>query len=215
MIYFISDPHGGECMAGFEKYFKLYQPGDLLIILGDLGLYFGGSEENLRFTEWFLSLEIPILIVDGNHENFARLNAFPLETRFGNTVNRLGKSIFRLQRGRIYEIEGKSFFVMGGCKSSAKWAKMGLWYEGEEPSGEEISRAYASLTEQGNEVDYILTHKYEPSETERDPRTLEGLRNYIDAEVSFRHWYAGHWHRKIEVDEKHTVVFDEPLALAP
>ena len=213
MIYFISDPHGGERMQGFERALRLAQPDDTLIILGDLGLAFGKSEENRRFTEWFLSLDRRILIVDGNHENFAYLNAFPEESWGGGRVNRLSRSILRLQRGYVFEIDGQRFFVMGGCKSSAKWAKMGLWYEGEEPSEEEIARAYRSLSESNHAVDYVLTHKYEPSETEHARNTLEGLRNYIDESVSFRRWYAGHWHAFRDVDERHTVVYDFPTAL--
>jgi len=42
-----------------------------------------------------------------------------------------------LKRGNIYEINGNTFFVMGGCKSSAKWKEMGLWFDGEEPTEEE------------------------------------------------------------------------------
>ena len=39
---------------------------------------------------------------------------------------------------------------------------MGLWFDGEEPSAEEISLAYENLSVYKNKVDYVLTHKYHP-----------------------------------------------------
>ncbi len=217
MIYFISDPHGGESMAGFERYLEVCTDSDLLIILGDLGLNFEKTEGNRKFTEWFLSLKIPIAIVDGNHENNAFLQSFPDDTWCGGEVHRLSDTIVHLKRGNIFQIGGKSFFVMGGCKSSDKWKEMGLYYEGEEPSDAELLLAYDNLKKYDNKVDYVLTHKYwdykEDAPDLYGPVSLEGLTKYIDEKVSFRHWYSGHLHLTRYVDEIHTVVYDEPIVL--
>lgn len=213
MIYFTSDPHG-EMTEAISRYISDYREGDLLIILGDVGLKFEDTEENRRFTERFLSIDKPILIVEGNHENHAYLNAFPEEEYCGGIANRLSPHIVRLKRGHIFTVEGKTFFVMGGCKSSAKWKEMGLWFDGEEPTEEELLLGYESLRSHDNRVDYILTHKYQPEATGDDPMTLEGLWNYINRSVTFRHWYAGHWHRPIIYDEKHSVVYNTLTPLA-
>ena len=125
----------------------------------------------------------------------------------------MGKEILHLQRGYVYEIAGQSFFVMGGCRSSAKWAEMGLWYEGEEPSAEELSRAYVSLAAHGNTVDYVLTHKYASELKSDDRETLEGLWAYLDESVTYRRWYAGHCHKSQDEDERHTFVYDLPIPL--
>ena len=77
MIYLISDPHGGEVMRGLERYLEVCTDSDLLIILGDLGIRFENTEQNRQFTEWFLSLDKHIAVVEGNHENHAFLNSFP------------------------------------------------------------------------------------------------------------------------------------------
>ena len=131
MIYLISDPHGGENMRGLERYLEVCTDSDLLIILGDLGVRFEDTEENRQFTEWFLSLDKPIAVVEGNHENHPFINAFPEDTWCGGEVHRLSDTIVHLKRGNIYTIGEKTFFVMGGCKSSAKWKEMGLWFDGE------------------------------------------------------------------------------------
>ena len=212
MIYFISDCHAIRT-DGLKNYVESYKPGDLLIVLGDLGIKFEKTEENRKFTEYFLSIDKPIAIVDGNHENHPYLNSLPEEEWRGGKINRLTKNIIRLKRGHIFTLEGNTFFVMGGCKSSAKWKPMGLWFEGEEPTPEEIAFAYKNLSAHSNKVDYILTHKYHPDMHGDDPMTLEGLKDYIDEKVDFKKWYAGHWHGETVYDERHVIVFDTPTPL--
>ena len=213
MIYFTSDLHGEWNFKGFQEYLSKAGKDDLLIILGDVGLSFEKTEENREFTEKFLATDKNIAIVDGNHENFDFLNSFPEDDWNGGKVKRLTPSIVLLQRGEIYTIEGKTFFTFGGCKSSEKWKEMGLWFDGENPSPEEISLAYKSLERYGNKVDFVLTHKYEPDMHGDDPMTLEGLKDYIDENVKFGHWYAGHWHKPIIYDELHSIVYDDPTEL--
>ena len=217
MIYLISDPHGGESMKGLQSYLEICTDSDLLIILGDLGVMFEDTEENRSFTEWFLSLDKQIAVVEGNHENHSFINSFPSDIWCGGEVHRLSDTIVHLKRGNIYNIEEKTFFVMGGCKSSAKWKEMGLWFDGEEPTEEELSLSYSNLSKYDNKVDYVLTHKYvNYKDAENDkyqPLSLEGLTKYIDENVTFSHWYSGHWHINKIIDAKHTIVYDEPVPL--
>lgn len=80
MIYFISDLHGGKDVGSLEKYEKNRKKGDLLIILGDVGVKFNkNSAENACFDQYFLSRQYPILMIDGNHENFDYLYSCPKE----------------------------------------------------------------------------------------------------------------------------------------
>ncbi len=216
MIYFLSDFHGGEATEGLRDYLTFCRPDDWLIVLGDVGLQFENTAANRAFTDWFLALTCRIAIVDGNHENNAFLASFPEEDWCGGKIHRLSPSIVHLQRGYIFDIEGKRFFVMGGCKSSAKWKEQGLWYAGECPDEAELRRGYASLQACGNAVDYVLTHAYwreEEMPTALQPPTVEELITYIDEAVSFTHWYSGHRHWEGQLDEKHTVVYKTPVAL--
>lgn len=216
MIYFLSDLHGGESITGLQEYLSYYKPNDLLVLLGDVSLQFGGTAENERFTTWFLSLPCRIAMVDGNHENNAFLASFPEEVWCGGKVHRLSPTIVHLQRGYVYTIDGARFFVMGGCKSSAKWKEQGLWYEGEAPDETELRRGYDALRAAGHRVEYILTHAYW-NDTELPsnppPLTLEGLIRHIDRAVEFRHWYSGHRHWAGQLDARHTVVYDTPIPL--
>ena len=209
MLYFISDVHSGEKVSGLNEYLSIAKEDDLLIILGDVGLKFTSSEENIAFDKFFLEIDKKIAIIDGNHENHAYLSSFPEEDWCGGRINRLSKNIVRLKRGNVFNIFNKTFFVMGGCKSSAKWKDMGLWFDGEEPTKEELSLAYKNLRKHNNKVDYILTHKYRPDMRSDDKMTLDGLYSYIDDNVSFASWYAGHWHKIKSYDDKHFIIYDK------
>jgi predicted phosphodiesterase len=126
MIWFLSDQHGGERIGELTKYLEEANDDDLLIILGDLGLKFRDTEENRAFDELVLSSKKKIAFIDGNHENFDYLESFPMGERYGAPVRNLTENVGWLQRGYIYKISGKSFFVFGGCRSGAKWKNMGL-----------------------------------------------------------------------------------------
>ena len=210
MICLLSDIHGDAGFKGLERC-----PDDALIIfLGDMELNFRDTEENRRFTDWFLGLNKKIAVMDGNHENHPYMNSFPEEEWNGGRVHRLTESIIHLERGYVYDIEGKSFFVMGGCKSSQKWYDAGLVYGGEAPDAGEIQRGYESLAARGDRVDYVLTHKYKAEEwrdCEPERLSLAGICRYIDENVSFTHWYTGHWHKNRKIDDTHTIVYDEPV----
>lgn len=213
MIWLVSDPHGGQDMEGLEACLAQCKKEDLILILGDMELHFRDTEGNRAFTAYFESLNGQIAFLDGNHENFDHLDSLPVEDWHGGKVHRLSDSIVHLMRGHIFELEGKTFLVMGGCKSTQKWKDAGLWWPQEEPSREEIALAYENLNKCGNKVDYVLTHKYRIENPDADPLTLQGFSNYVEKNVEFQHWYSGHWHKTAFLDDRHTVVFQEPIQL--
>lgn len=213
MIYFLADQHGGEKPGDLKKYIDTAADDDLLIILGDIGLAFQDTAENRAFDELLLSSKKSIAFLDGNHENFKHIYSFPEEEWCGGRVHRITESVVHLERGYVYGIDGKSFFVFGGCNSSARWKQLGLWQAEEAPTEEELARAYANLERYGRKVDYILMHKYETGKGTQTPELRE-LCSFIDEQVEFSHFYAGHWHETKKLDEKHTLVYDTLVNLS-
>ena len=210
MIYLISDIHGDINFKGLQDYLRIATDEDLLIILGDVGVNFEKTEENALFSEFFLSIKKNIAFIDGNHENFTYINSFPEQEWNGGVVRRLSEHIVYLQRGNVYEIDGKTFFTFGGCKSSDVWADMGLWYPEEAATEEECSFARDNLKKHGNSVDYVLTHKREYSRNASPlDENLYELCECIDKNVCFGKWYYGHSHKKCKVDDKHEFIYDE------
>ena len=206
MIYLLSDFHANADFAALKEYVNIATDADLLIVLGDVGLKFEKTHDNRAFDEYFLSIKKNIAFLDGNHENFEYINSFPEEEWNGGIVHRLTPHIVHLKRGNIFTLEGKTYFVFGGCKSSPKWKEMGLWYFGEEPMAEEIALAHENLKKYNYCTDYILTHKYEDGGTVSE-KLLE-LTSFIEKNVQYKRWYAGHWHMHKTKDETHTVIYD-------
>ena len=215
MIWFLADLHGGKTADGLESYLKICKKGDLLIVLGDVELYFDGTEQNNAFSEYFTSLDCDVAFIDGNHDNFDYLYSLPIEEWNGGKVHRVTDRIVHLMRGHIFELEGNSFLVMGGCGSTDKWKNTPLWWESEQASDEELEFAYENLRKRGNKVDYILTHKYSnPAHTFRYD-SAEKFAEYVNENIDYKHWYSGHWHEYTELDERHTVIYKEPYPLKP
>ena len=214
MIYLTSDIHNDINHKGLKKYISTAKSGDLLIILGDVGLNFPEKDNYIEFEDFFLSQKCNIAFLDGNHENREYINSFPKESWNGGQVHRLTDSIVHLMRGHIFDISGSTFFVMGGCKSSQKWWDKGLAYKDDEPSADEIIFGYENLSKYNNTVDYVLTHNYNEIRVPCDEmNSLGGMLGFLDDNISFKAWYCGHWHINKKVDDKHFIVYDDLIPL--
>ena len=226
MIYITSDTHGeigrfwGENKMNDDHLTK----DDYLIIPGDFGFIFQtkGTMAYLEEREHLKALEekpYTILFVDGNHENFDRLNhEFETESWHGGRVHRIRPNILHLMRGHVFEIDGKKIFTMGGGYSRDKYARTEgfSWWAAEMPSNEDYRQANASLKEHNFKVDLIITHTaplkliYAMARTP-DPheQELTGYFEWLHENVDFKHWYFGHWH----TDLHFTGMFDRFTAV--
>lgn len=185
--------------------------GDYVIVLGDFGLVFapdGQSAEERWWLRWLDQKPWTTLFVDGNHENFARLNALPEEEWHGGRVHRVSDSVLHLMRGQIFEIEGRSFFTLGGASShDRQFRKEGRsWWPEELPSEEELRRADEMLEARGRKVDYVLTHcaptlvqgRINPAFL---PDHLTEYLQHVRDTTDFHRWYFGHYHIDREYDD--------------
>ena len=214
MIYLISDIHGDVNFKGLQDYLRIATEKDLLIVLGDICVNFENTQENAEFSKFFMSIKKNVAFIDGNHENFTYLNSFPIETWNGGVARRLTDNIVYLQRGNIYEIDGKTFFTFGGCKSSSVWVEKGLMYPEEAATVEQCEFAKDNLKKNNYSVDYILTHKREhPKSSIPHDENLYSLCEFIETNVDYKKWYFGHSHKKSVVDDKHEFIYDELTSL--
>ena len=224
MIYITGDTHGDV-----TRFTDLTVPehgsfceNDKIIVCGDFGFVYYGEqdkEEQLKENEnldCLAKCPFEILFVDGNHENFDRLESseFPVEQRYGGTVRRIKDNIFWLTRGQIFDIEGKTFFMMGGAYSIDKYMRTAhrSWWERELPSNDEYRTAIQNLKNTDNQVDYIITHtcpvssiiqmRMTPSQKDLE---LTGFLDWIRHDVTYKHWYFGHWHDDKKITEKDTL----------
>ena len=115
MIYLTSDTHReidihkinpDEFKAGLQM-----NRDDYLIICGDFGCIWDGASGDRFWLNWLETLPWTTLFIDGNHENFDVLKSYPEEEWNGGKVHRIRENIYHLQRGEIFQLQGKTFFA--------------------------------------------------------------------------------------------------------
>lgn len=224
MIFVTGDTHGDVDFAKLLR-FAREQPNltknDYVIIAGD----FGGVWDESTLAEDlkpYSDLPFTVLFVDGNHENFDLLNAYPVEIWNGGKVHKIKPDILHLMRGQVFAIEGKTFFTFGGATSVDKAKRLAYgygWWEQERPTYAELDEGTANLKRYRNTVDYIITHAcgerallYPPLSTRANHMQLffeNRLLSNFEETVAYTHWYFGHYHMDGDLNDKMTVLYRE------
>lgn len=104
-------------------------------------------------------------------------------------MHRISDSILHLMRGQIFNIQGKTFFTMGGAESRDKKLRVegkNIWQQ-ELPNDEEYAEALANLEKCGYKVDYVITH-CAPTDIECEAEL--GIYNYNDKLASCLYGYS-------------------------
>lgn len=185
MIYITGDTHGNYRrfdIFNFPEQIKMTK-NDYVIILGDFGIWHESAEEEYWFN-WLEQKPFTTLFIDGNHENYNRLDNFPVTEWNGGKVQYIKPSIIHLMRGQIYTIENKTFFTFGGASSHDIFngildpedflfteklkileennayfrIKNISWWERELPNEKEFKEGLENLKKNNFKVNYILTH---------------------------------------------------------
>lgn len=259
MIYITGDTHGD--FERFTKYQRQKLPFDLtesdyVIICGDFGLLWeknGTFQYNLK---WLSGLPFQILWVQGNHENYDMIAEYQMEKWKGGKARHIVRDkIILLERGQIFNIEGKIFFTFGGASSHdiqggvldrdssayhtdrKKAKKSGLcyrikhvsWWEQELPSEYEMLEGLRNLELANYQVDYVITHcasNYIEHKLEELHSSLDSCRRFYEQNVltdyferledrlQYKHWFCGHYHKNLRIDEKHTILYEKMIPLS-
>lgn len=211
MIYLTGDTHGNIDISKLNN--KNFPEGknltkdDYLIVLGDFGLVWDNSPQELYLRNWLDEKPWTTLFVDGNHENFELLNEFPLTTVKGAKAHKVSKSIYHILRGEILNIDDKKLFVFGGANSHDKaYRKEGkTWWKEEMPSMNEMNHGIDTLEKVDYDVDFVLTHTASSDVTKlliahNETDELERFFSFISKELkpNFK-WYFGHYHKDISL----------------
>lgn len=219
MIHITGDTHGYLWRLSSTVHFNgsdEWRKDDILIICGDFGFLNDGIEAAGDMICELEKFNYNICFCDGNHDNFPVIYSYPEEIWNGGRVHRIGKNIFHLMRGEIFEIENKKIFVMGGAYSIDKELKQEVnrWWSEELPTSEEYAHAIRSLDDANWCVDYIITHTA-PNEITKNmvPRMfnndaeLTDFFNMIMHKAKFKKWFFGHWHRDEEINDQMRAIY--------
>lgn len=224
MIFVTGDTHRDTDFAKllwFTREHPNLTKNDYVIIAGD----FGGvmSADTLEADlKPYSDLPFTVLFVDGNHENFDLLNAYPVETWHGGKAHIIKPDIIHLMRGQVFEIDGATFFTFGGATSIDKALRLAFgygWWAQERPTFAELDEGFENLKRYNNKVDYIITHAcgeralmYPPLRTRSSCMQTfpenQMLSNFEDI-VEYRHWYFGHYHMDGDLNDKMTVLYQD------
>ena len=185
-IFITGDTHGDFSRllpAAFYEQRDLTKE-DYLIICGDFGSVWDGSDTEQRWLDWLEARPFTTLFASGNHENYDLLRNYPISQWHGGLVQAIRPSVLHLMRGQLYNICGKRIFTMGGASShdirdgilepddplflerfqtlNAQGAPFRVnhrsWWKEELPSEAEYREARTNLEKAGWAVDYIIPH---------------------------------------------------------
>lgn len=181
----------GDCHGNFRKFGRRHFPeqeamdrDDYMIICGDFGGVWADTPEERYWLDWLEQRPFTTLFIDGNHENFDRLNALPVQNWHGGNVHYVRPHVLHLTRGQLYEIGGRTFFTMGGAQShdiedgildpaepdfkdryshlkrmGSRFRVLGRsWWPEELPSDAEYLIALETLERANWKTDYVVTH---------------------------------------------------------
>lgn len=202
---------------------------DVVLICGDFGipwhcgigdltvrwngvLMHGGDAKQLSILR---KLGAMFLFIDGNHESYDMLEAYPVVEWHGGKVHRLQPNVLHLMRGEIFNFGKVRFLAFGGAKSVDREyrVKNESWWEREIPSEEEFQHALNNLEKVNNKVNFVFSHtapagfvvpftkKLGFNPTTSFDRTMEMLTE-IEKRISYQMWWFGHFHENFADKER-------------
>lgn len=215
MVYITGDMHG-EVGRFNERKLKKLSSDDVLMICGDFGFIWSGSEEEKKSIALIGEKPYRTLFVDGTHENFELLEKYPVEEIFGGKAHHISGNLYHMLRGEIFTIDNETYFAFGGGDSPDREIRIstGTWYSREMPSIEEMTYGVENLNKYDYKIDYVITH--EPSCNARgliDSRSeISAIGSFFDElakNVKYKCWYFGSVHFDRKISSKNQAVFTE------
>ena len=203
----------------WEKEYAL-ETDDVLIICGDFGgVWYGDDRDNEELDMW-AEKPYTILFVDGNHENHDALATYPVVEVYGGAAHKIRPNLYHLMRGEIFTVEGKTFFAMGGARSTDRHLRTPYldWWPDEMPSKQEYDHAISNLEECEWKVDYIISHC-------ADSHALWKIDKFFNNDeltkffafikdmyyLEYDKHFFGHYHLDAEIDDKNIAVYNKVI----
>lgn len=223
MVYITGDTHGDINFFKSPELRKLTED-DTLIICGDFGFLWDGSEKEKKNLEILKKKKYTICFVDGAHENYDMLNRYQPYRYKGGNAHKIAPNIFQLLRGEIFTFDKHTFFSMGGGESEDADMRIDgqSWWKEEMPNGEELINGARNLKDTGYKIDYVIT--YEAPAIAKDfirlhtnqEMHLTPLNTYLQElmkSVEYEHWYFGSLHMDLNISKKMTAVFNKIIKI--
>lgn len=220
MICVISDTHGDMSRFSHKK-IKALKKDDVLMICGDFGFVWDGSDKEKALLKKIGSAKYTTLFIGGSHDNYDLLTACPEEDFMGGRARNISGRLWMLSSGSVFSICGKSVFVFGGGQGDPDFCAPWENELADEALLENGRKNLAEHCSSHGPVDCIFTHE-PPAVLTRSlsadgSAPLLGRLNYffddLKNEADFRLWCFGRLHMNKAVPPKYRAVFDEPYII--
>jgi 3-oxoacid CoA-transferase subunit A len=217
MIHLTGDTHGRFDRIEAFCQSRRTAPEDVLVILGDAGINYGGTKQDIPAKTRLARMPITLLCIHGNHERRPEtIPSYKEAEAFGGAVFREPDfpNLLFARDGEIYDLGGRRCIAIGGAYSVDKYHRLRMgakWWPDEQPSPATKSLVEARLEQEGWRMDVVLTHTcpitYMPQEAFLDgidQRTIDESTELwldtIEERLDYRQWYCGHFHIDKAVD---------------
>lgn len=224
MYYITGDTHGD--FTRIERFCERFHPtrDDVMIILGDAGFNYYGGKRDQRVKQRMAEMPITIFSIHGNHEmRPGKIPSYHLQQWHGGMVfvEDAYPSLLFAVDGEVFDMGGLQTIAIGGAYSVDKYYRLmngWNWWPDEQPTQEMKKGIEKCLDYQHWKVDAVLSHtvplKYEPVEIflpqidqSQVDKSTETWLDSIEDRLTYRHWYAGHYHTEKEIDRL-TLLFE-------
>lgn len=214
MIYVTGDMHGDISRLRSRAARRL-KKNDYLIVCGDFGFLWDGSDREKRILKWLGKRRYNILFIEGTHDNLDLLEEYPVADWNGGKVHEISGKLRHLIRGHVFELDGKKIFAFGGGESFDADMRIGvsMWWHRELPTPEIVEDAKQNLRAHNNKVDYIITHqtggrlKRFLSLEERDFNILDVFFDEIRESCGYSRWFFGSYHLNKTIPPSDSALF--------
>lgn len=223
MICVIGDTHGDYSRFSHKK-IKALGRGDYLIICGDFGFVWDGSEKEKAVLKKIGAKKYTTLFLPGSHDNYDLLEEYPEIDFMGGRARSISGQLYMLVSGGIFDLDGINAYVFGGGQAADIDVRIenNTWWEQELPDEALLESGRKRLEEANNTVDYIFTHEPPASIAEflqtGTPTVLPMSRlnicfDNMKGDITFKMWFFGKLHKNKLIPPKYAAVFDEPYII--
>lgn len=210
-IYLTGDTHGDmNRVINFANKINASE-NDIFIILGDVGLNYYGNYRDINLKKQISNIKATLFCIHGNHEmNPEYMKSMKTKEYFNGIVfyEENFPNILYAKDGEIYNINDKSFIVLGGAYSVDKFIRLEMgakWFQDEQMSNDVKDRCIENIKSNNWKIDYVLSHttpyNYMPIDMflssidqSKVDKSMENWLQYIEDNLTYKHWYAGHYH---------------------
>lgn len=229
MIYVTGDTHSKLIERISKKYCKKYnqsilQRGDILIVLGDLGVVWSDTtSEQINYINKYLKERgILVLSVLGNHCCYDKIEKLSQQKLYGGLTYKVSSNLYFLQNSELFDIQDNKLAVFGGALSIDKmYRKEGVsWWSQEIPSKETMQKFIDNLEKVDTEDYYLLTHTTDSDMIRfllwQDNPKIDDVSNFLQhvkARFKFKKHYFGHMHDNRNLKDNSILLYENIIKL--